>query len=160
LFNTNPDNFTLSLNDYADFIVNVDINEYNNNKNISIKVKDYRRSGIVQDKYFSAKSCYEALKRKESLDKKFIERIVPSREDLVSVYKFLMGYKEKINIDSLFTKLTSDSMNYCKLRLCLDIFSELELIRTDIITENIEFIPPTKKVDLESSKILQEMRCL
>ena len=66
LFNTNPDNFTLSLNDYADFIVNVDINEYNNNKNISIKVKDYRRSGIDQDKYFSAKSCYEALKRKES----------------------------------------------------------------------------------------------
>lgn len=160
LFNTNPDNFTLLSNDYADFIVNVDINEYNNNKNISIKVKDYRRSGIVQDKYFSAKSCYEALKRNESLDEKFIKRIVPSREDLISVYKFLMEYKGKINIDSLFTKLTDDSMNYCKLRLCLDIFSELELIRTDIITENIEFIPPTKKVDLESSQILKELRCL
>ena len=160
LFNTNPDNFTLSQNDYADFIVNIEVNEYNNNKNISIKIKDYRRSGIVQDKYFSAKSCYEALRRNEEVDKKLVERIVPSRDDLVNVYKFLMAYKGKINIDSLFMKLESDTMNYCKLRLCLDVFSELELIRIDIITENIDFIPPTKKVDLENSQILKELRCL
>lgn len=160
LFNTSFERFPLSQNDIADFLVNLEINEYNGTKNISIKIKDYRKSGIAQEKYFSAKACYEAFKRKEEIDKKLISRIVPTREDLVCVYKYLMENKGKLNLDSVFMSLNSDSMNYCKLRLCIDIFKELELINFDIITEEIEFLPPTQKVDLESSKILKELRCL
>ncbi len=160
LFNTKPSDLTLAVHEFGDFLVNAEINEYNNNKTVSLKVKDYRKSGIVQDKYFSAKACYESYKRGEEISKNIIPRIVPSRDDLVTVYKYLMENKEIQYIDTLFMKLCSDSINYCKLRLCLDIFSELGLIGTNVITQEIQYIPPTKKVELESSEILKELRCL
>ena len=46
-------------------------------------------------------------------------------------------------------------MNYCKLRLALDVFSELGLIQQDVWLEQIVRLPVKSHVDLQSSKLLQ-----
>lgn len=159
IFNCSPDNFIISNGEFGDFLVNLDINEYNGKLNVNIIVKDYRRSGLVQDKYFLAKACYEEYKRGEEVSEKLKPRIIPSREELVEVYKHIQASPVQ-KVDRLFMMLASDHMNYCKLRICLDIFIELELLKLDIINDTVTFIPPTKRVDLEGSKILKELRCL
>jgi len=160
MFNFSADRFDLSQGEFADFMVFLETNEYNGNKNITIRVKDYRRSGIVQDKYFSAKACYETFKRGEEIAENIKPRIVPSRNELVEVYKFIKLQNSPQNVDKIFMKLNSDTMNYCKLRLCLDVLIEQELLAFDVLADVVTLIPPTKKADLESSKILKELRCL
>lgn len=160
IFGVSSENIALLQGEFGDFLVFAEINEYNGNKSITLRVKDYRKSGIVQDKYFSAKACYEALMRGEEISEKLKERIIPSREELVKVYKFLQNLNKQQSIDRIFMQLTDESMNYCKLRICLDIFKEQELLTIDLCSEMVTFIPPTKKVDLASSKILNDLRCL
>lgn len=160
MFGTSTDDILLSQGEYGDFLVFMEINEYNGNKNITLRVKDYRRSGMVQDKYFSAKACYESFMRGEEVSEKLKPRIIPSREDLVEVYKFLQAQKAPQNIDKIFMQLNNDNINFCKLRLCLDIFKEQELLEINVCNDMVTFIPPTKKVDLEGSKILQKLRNL
>lgn len=37
----------------------IEINEYNDKKSVSVRVKDIRRSDFPQDKYFAARNFYE-----------------------------------------------------------------------------------------------------
>ena len=56
--------------------------------------------------------------------------------------------------------MQSDAINYCKFRLALDIFEELELFAVDRYSEKVSRIPTDKKVDLDSSAILSELKNL
>ena len=159
LFNCAPEDFSIAVGEQGDFLVNLDINEYKGNKTVSVIVKDYRKSGIKQEQYFAAKSCYECIKRKEKVDKNLLERAIPSRDDLVMLYKILMVYKNPVTVDTIFMKIF-DKMNYCKLKLCLDIFDEIGLIKLDLICNSICYLPVTQKVDIENSTILRKLRCL
>ena len=160
LFNVSFQSFTILPGSYGDYLVNVGINEYMGNKSIVLKVKDYRTSGISQEKYFLAKACYENIKRDEIPDRKILERIIPSREELINIYKFVSQIKNQIQVDYAFSCVTSETMNYCKLRLCLDVFEECGFVKYDCLTDEISFIPPTKKIDIENSHILKKLRCL
>ncbi len=160
LFNTSSEKFSLHIGELADFIVNAEINFYNNRKNVSLKIKDYRKHGLKQEKYFAAKACYEAFCRDEEIQNNLSARIVPSREDLVLSYKYFASKQNKINVDTAFADLNSDSMNYCKLKLCIDILSELNLLNKNVTNDTVDFVAPTTKVDLESSHILKKLRCL
>ncbi len=158
LFNTKATDFSLVVNDIGDFLAEIEVNEYNNNRSIVLKIQDYRKSGIAQEKYFSAKACYDSYKLGENIDNRLLQRIIPSRDELVVIYKFLISNPLMNKIDSVFMAVCNDNMNYCKFRICLDIFKELELLNIDYIYEEIKFIPPTKKVELENSRILSELR--
>ena len=94
----------------------------------------------------------------EEIPQSLMDRIIPSREDLISVYKSLST--AGISFDALFYKLCSDSMNYCKLRLCIDIFCELGLVKLDMTNENVSKSNINQKADLESSEILRKLRCV
>lgn len=160
LFNVAPKDVIISRGGYGDFLVYAQINEYKGNKSVVLKIKDYRPSGISQEKYFSAKVCYENIKRGEIPDKKIIERIVPLREELVYIYKYISNIKNETLVDCIFYNVTNNNMNYCKFRLCLDIFEECGFVKYNCLTDSISFIPPTKRVDIENSHILKKLRCL
>ncbi|MEG0614690.1 MAG: single-stranded-DNA-specific exonuclease RecJ, partial [Oscillospiraceae bacterium] len=123
---------------------------------VAAKLVDYRKSGLSQAKYFAARDAYEGYMRGEGVPEPLRPRIIPSREELVAVYKAVK--KVPTAIDNIFMSLVSDSMNYCKMRLCLDIFSELKLVHIDHNQETASLVPTTQKVDLESSIILKELR--
>lgn len=158
LFFRSADSLGVSNGNYVDILANVEINEYNNIKSVVLKVKDIRLSGINQSRYFKARDAYEKVKRGEKLPDEVKNIIIPDRNTLVTVYKSIPdGISD---IDGIFAILQNSSINYCKMRLCIDILCELSLLVYLPLTEEIDKKPATKKVDLESSQILKELRCL
>ncbi len=90
------------------------------------------------------------------MPKKYYEKICPSREEMISIYKAL---PEKINMEHLYMSCVNDeNMNYCKMKLCLDIFSELELINQNEYNMEVNKKNVTQKTDLESSDTLKKLK--
>ena len=113
---------------------------------------------MSQQKVLNAKEAYEKYKRGEGADKALLERIVPSRDDLAVIFRAIP--KEYIPADLLYTEVASESINYCKFRLSLDIFNELELIELHHFTSEVRVLPSVHKVSLESSLLLKELNSL
>ena len=157
IFGTPPGRLNVKKGSRVDMLVNLDINEYNDKESVSIKVIDHRPSGFNQNAYFSAKDCYEKYRRKEPLPANFIRKITPSRDELVLVYKTVSLYKA-VTADRLYFCFDASRINYCKLMICIDIFSELGLCEYSAGSRVVRLLPVNGRADLESSQILKELR--
>ncbi len=156
LFRTAPEDVKLKPEDMCDLLVNAGINSYAGRKSVSLIVKDYRRSGIKQAKYFAAAAAYEHYVRREALTKAYYKAMAPLRQELTLIYKCIPA--AEITIDALFMRMQSADMNYCKLRIALDVFAELGLIETDLYSGTVKRLPVEGKVNLEDSVILNDVR--
>ncbi|MCD8327590.1 MAG: single-stranded-DNA-specific exonuclease RecJ [Ruminococcus sp.] len=157
IFNRSPESLEFNAGDTIDILANVSINEYNGNESLTIKVVDYRLSGISQSKYFAAFDAYEAFKRGEELDKAYLKALTPDRRELVAVYKAI-GKIKNVNYDRLYLSLRNENINYAKMRVCLDIFEEKGLATLLASKQAVTLNKATERVDLESSHILQSLR--
>ena len=140
-------------------LVNLEVNRFNGRESAEAKVVDFRLSGVKQERYFAAKETYEKLMRGETLPANFIKKIIPVRQELVNVYKYISAVKIT-TLDNLFMRLTSDTMNYCKLRICIDIFAEKGLIKFLPASEKIGWVKPEHKVDLDDAPILKKLNTM
>lgn len=157
LFRTKPEEVTLKTGDVCDFLVNIEAGSFQGRAQISVIVKDYRKSGLKQAKYFAALSTYEQYCRDETLQQSFYPAITPTRDVLVQIYQRIP--QTDAAIDGLFGRMQDlPKMNYCKFRLALDIFSELGLIQQNLWTQQIRRNPINGKVDLQSSALLQGLQ--
>lgn len=157
MFGQDPTKLCFGKGDLIDMMVELDINVFNDRESVSVKVVDHRLSGVKQERYFAAKDTYEKIINGEEVPVSFIKKVIPERAELVGVYKYLNSVRE-ISLDALFMRLSSDSMNYCKLRIITDIFRDKELISYDGATMMINILPAHKKVELEESDTLVKLR--
>lgn len=162
LWNTLPDEFSFGTGDRIDLVLTLDINVWNDKETVEYSIKDYKKSGVSQQKYINAKHYYEAYRSGEGISPQLRTIIVPDRDDFVAVYKTLSAYtglfgKGK-HMDSLFSEVCSDKLNYFKFRIILDCFEELSLIRIDYAKEMIYLLRAEKKVDLESAEALKKIK--
>lgn len=158
LFGTKTADFAYKAGDMLDLLAVPTINTYNGNTTVNIRIADCRTSGVPQSQYFAAKEAYERYKLGEGAEERLIPRIVPTREDLAAVYKAVP--QSPADMDTIFFGVRSDSINYCKFRLALDIFEELGLVDTDVYAETAVRKAVTKKADLETSTILAGLKKL
>lgn len=156
LFRHSPDSIFLKNGDRADFMVTIDSQVFAGRKSVCIIIKDYRKSGMGQSKYFAAKETYEKYKRNEDLSLAYYQKICPDRNELIYVYKAIVSGNH--SPDTLYMSVLSDSMNYCKLRICIDIFSELKLVNYDLFSQGITIIKNAPKANLDNSVLLCELR--
>jgi len=157
-FGMSSDHFLYKIGDRVDIVVNADLNEYNNNISVSLKIKDIRPSGFTQDKFFAAKGYYEKIVKKEQVSKNIINISTPTRDEIAKVYKLLKstnGYNS--DIDSLYIKVMQYDINYCKMRIILDILDELGLINLSPLLTSISINEVLQKVDLNQSSLLQRL---
>lgn len=155
IFRVSPDKLFIKTGDKIDIMFMAETQTYNGRKSISIIVKDLRLCGIEQQKYFAAKDAYEKYRKNLPLPKAYYEKICPDRNELVIVYKSIAS--GNCSIDTLYTSLIS-RFNYCKMMLCIDIFSELGLISCNYYSQEVSVIKNAPKADLESSLILNTLR--
>ena len=155
LFRRSPDELFLKKGDSADIMVTIDTQMYMGKKNISIIAKDIRKHGFEQKKYFAALDAYEKYVRGEQLPSAYYARICPERQELVYIYK--LASMAKFSRETLYMTV-SDKINYCKLCLCLDIFEELGLIKTDHFTREVTVVKGAPKAELDNSEILQKLK--
>ncbi len=142
-----------------DMLVYPELNTYNGRTSISLRIHDCRPSKVSQPKYFNAKEAYERWRREGKIESALAERIIPSRDELVAIYKIIASCGQ-INGDLLFFRLDENVISYCKLRIALDIFCELGFITYDIFSDSAEIIRNAPKAAIESSKIYQALNAL
>ncbi|EGC03134.1 single-stranded-DNA-specific exonuclease RecJ [Ruminococcus albus 8] len=159
MFGHDPTKLCFTKGDNVDMLVQLEINSFNNKESVSIKVEDIRLSGVKQERYIAAKDTYEKLMSGEELPVNFVKKIIPERNELIMVYKYLNAVRET-SMDTLFMRLSSDSMNYCKLKIIIDIFKDKELISYEGSSMRIKLLPVSKKVDLEESDTLVKLRSM
>ncbi|MDE5946302.1 MAG: hypothetical protein K2G63_03195, partial [Oscillospiraceae bacterium] len=61
-------------------------------------------------------------------------------------------------IDTLYSHIFSDKINYCKMLVAIESLSELELIKYGDSEKKVYRLKATKKVNLESASILLKLR--
>jgi len=156
LFRLKPEETFLKIGDKVDFMVTVDVSTYNGKKQINFISKDFRKCGLKQSKFFAAKDAYEKFRRGESLPKALYEIMCPDRNELVSVYNEIKS--GRYNRETLYIALKSDSMNFCKLSICVDIFEEMKLINVNHFSQEISAVSNPAKTDINNSKILTGLK--
>ena len=158
-FSKPPESLPFNAGDKIDMLVNMEVNEYKGEKQLSLRVVDFRNHGISGQKYFAAKLCYEAYKRGEAVPQNVIHRVKPTRNELVRIYKYIMAVR-RVSIDKLFMKFNSQSMNYFKLRIALDAFNEMGLIKLIASRQAVHIVEVSKRVDLSESTVLKNIYSL
>lgn len=158
LFGTSTSDMLYRCGDMVDLLVNADINTFKQNTSVSLRIKDIRISGFEQEKFFAAKGYYEKIAKGEEVKPAILANSVPSRNDIVLVYKYLKNFPNGINCDDLYIRLYKSSINYCKMRIIVDILDEMQLADFDAVCGRIIVNPSPQKVDLNNSVILKKMK--
>ena len=169
LFSTTPQEFNLSVGDEVDIAFNLDINEFNGVSSVQISIKDIRPSERNIHFELINEQMYESVKNGESsLDSDYI---IPTREDFVKVYNFLLSSarmgKETYRISRLLTDLlrqgSNSCINYVKLKFIIKIFRELNIINIeeiDDVTFAFHIVFTKNKTNLEKSNILKKLKSM
>ncbi len=159
MFGTSPESLNFVKGDIIDLGAQFEVNSFNGVRSVTAKAMDCRPHGINQDRYFSAKDCYEKFMLGSELPKEFLKRIDPDRNELVAVYKSLGKYK-KITSDELYMQLRSKEMNYCKLRIIIDAFVQTGLAVYTASDDSVSLLPVSGKVDLMSADVLVRLKSM
>lgn len=151
--------FPYAPGDLVDMAVALDTSEYNGEVSVSIKIKSLRPSGLPQDRLVVGRQYYEKLRRREPVTEKIRDYVIPQREDVAVIYRYLRQVKVfPFGYDQLWCRL-GGRLNYCKMRLCLDIMEELSLLNRQEGEEPVLALPEKPaKADLEQSGILQKLK--
>lgn len=157
-FGMTQERFPYVIGDTIDIAANCDVNVYNNEERVSAKIKTVRPTGVDEATLFDGVQQYERYKRNENWNESARVRNVPTRDDIAVIYRWLREHKGYSgDFEVLFYKLAPKQIGYCKLRLALDIMTEMGLITCKHTKAGVTIALCTVKgkVDLEQSKILQ-----
>ena len=160
-FGMTEEDFPYNIGEIVDVAATCEVNEYNGEERVSVKIRDIRPSSLSQERLFSGNLSYDGYKRGEPIR----EEEIPERSDMAEIYRYLRaGNGFHGELDVLFGRITGQDkdcmMDSCKMRLCLDIMEEMKLISRsfDGKMETISLIPQAEKVDLESSDLLAKLK--
>ncbi len=157
-FKMTPEEFIYPVGAAVDILANLELNAFRDTVSVAIRLKDIRPSGFNDEKFRNACHFYQKIRREEPVESKIMAISVPTLEELRWVYKLLRSRGgSKIHLDLFYLAAVSSRMNYCKYRLILDVFSELNLVRIPPDFSSVS-MAETGKVDLENSAILMRLR--
>ncbi len=154
-FRSDYESFGYRSGDKADLLVTADINEYNGNRSISLKLSDIRFSGFDQNRFFAAEDAYEKLCRGESVPASLAKRVIPDRSVQMTVYDII---RKNGSISSCADAAFSAGINYCMFRISLDLFESAGLIRLDHFKGTAETVKVAGKVDLDTCGFMKALR--
>lgn len=161
LFNCPARDFPYKPGDLVDVAVNIGRSLYMSEYYLSIIVNGIRPNGFDSERYFGGLRLYERISMGEAISQKEFESVFPSHDDFAAVYRYIRnnrGYKG-CEVD-FFNRVCNDKICVCKLALCLDVLSEMGLLKVDK-TKNrltIELQKVEKKVDFNDSEILGRLK--
>ncbi len=144
----------LSCSYLVDVACSLEINCWNSSEKVQLNLKDIKLSRELLeknrclyklDKYieFDGPNDYNKVNEiLKEIDNQSIEVLVPERKDLVAVYQSLKSFgSNHIRIEDLFifaARIAENyrlEMNYFKLKKCMEIFEELNLLKIEPLGE-------------------------
>ncbi len=146
--------------DIIDIMGSLEINSFRGTESISLIVSDYRLHGVRQEKYFAACDAYESFLRDEQLPHEYYEKALPSREELIEIYKYIGAQRLILTAESLYARLGARGINAFKLLVCLDVFKETGLVAVEGYKKRIQLLKPSARVDIMSAPTMVKLKKL
>ncbi len=150
----------VSAGDIIDIMGSLEINSFRGNESISLIVNDYRLHGVRQERYFSACDAYESFLRDEQLPHEYYEKALPSREELIEIYKYIGAQRLILTAENLYARLSARGINAFKLLVCLDVFKETGLVAVEGYKKRIQLLKPSVRVDIMSAPTMVKLKKL
>ncbi|MBE6643901.1 MAG: single-stranded-DNA-specific exonuclease RecJ [Ruminococcaceae bacterium] len=165
-FSNSPESLCVYSGDKVDVLFNLDINEWLGRKSVQLIVKDIKRTVGVADVAQEERERFLEIWNGAPIMPD--ENVLPSREDFVAVYRFILA-SSRIGVDSfshreLVIRLAKGpdavDMNYVKLKIIIKVFQELNVLGIDEFKEeNYRFtVRYAQKTNLEKSGLLRRFR--
>lgn len=154
-FRRSPEELTVNTGDVCDMIVTLSINEFRGKRNPAVYISDIRPHGFQQSKYFAANAAFEALLRGEELPDNYYPSMLPSRDDVVKIYK---GIPENgIVMDTLYIRMNDLRINYCRFSAAIEALRQLGLISFTSSDMRVKKVKVSQRSDLASAPVLRAL---
>ena len=150
--------------DMVDIVCSADINEFRGNRSVQLVIKDIKFSASeinYDEKYMDV---YKKYTERKSISPEMAQIIVPSRDDIVSVFRHLKCkiVKSEIDVTVRYRKVkyeAKNNMNLAKFLICLDVMKEFGIVSYELNGNmaKIQMNDIAGKVDLNKSLILQDL---
>jgi single-stranded-DNA-specific exonuclease len=159
IFRMKPEETGICAGETLDFLIAVDVKEYQGKPSLTLRAEDWRISEKAQEQAIAAQTAYDTYSRGEPLPAPaYYQRMCPHRNDLVAVYQLVQ--RAPMTVTQICTALQGKGMNRCRARMIADIFSELGLLRYDAVTETLSRLPVTQKRELNESAAYRRILAL
>lgn len=140
----------------VDIMATAEINEYNGNRSVNLKVQEIRPSEFKEDRFFAAQRVYEEIVRGEGCDSRLAPRVIPDRDALKGIYDLIKRNGARMSVEDMC--VYGGEINYCMLRIALDAFAEAGMVSVSAGAQRAEIIPVKEKRDLFSQGILADLK--
>ena len=159
-FSATPDTTGIAPGDLVDVAFYPQVNEFRGVRSVQMNLVDIRPSCRAECSWETAP--YTAL-RENRLNPAEAERLLPSREQLALVWRYLARQSE-IREDPLclcrkIVRWSDKPLSLAQLLTCLDIFADVALIESRRVGKNqiITLLPCQEKRDLQESHTMQKL---
>lgn len=167
--------------DAIDAVFTLEVNSWNGTDRLQMNLRDmksciytYLDKNIVFNRandYNEYNKYIEEICRLEGRFGARIAELIPRRDDLEAVYRFLRAYgkEKKLKFEDLFilsAKISEKyrvNINYFKLKKCLEIFEELGLLTLEPIGQGgaaVMLAAGVQKMSLEVSRLFRQLQSL
>lgn len=161
-FSATPESTSVAQGDTVDVAFIPQINEYRGERSVQINIQDIRPSCTAE---CSPASDHYRMLREDSLDSAAAECLLPDREALGTVWRYLAGAESDIIRETpmclcrKIVRRSNRAMSLEKLLVCLDIFRDVGLLELAHQHKyiSIRLIPRPGKADLAQSRTMQRL---
>ncbi len=164
-FSNSPDSLGVYVGDKVDILFSIDINEWQDRKNVQLIIRDLKPSQAQSDIENQEKIRFEEIKNGAPFTRD--EDVIPERGDFVAVYKFIQNAAHggsytfsHRDICSRLNGVAGCKIGYVKLKFIIMIFREMNIVDieedNEVYTFRLHF--SSNKKNLEKSSILKKLR--
>ncbi len=159
LFSTSLAQFPYHIGDTVDLAVQIEKNEFRGVIKPSVQIREIRFSENDEENYVKSLRLYEKYKHGDTLSEKEAVFLLPSREFLLSVYRFI-----QLNAPFAFDAEVFCKRSGCKeahagrVLVALDVLLELQLLEYKDGAYRLPNAKRTEKADLQNSEILKGLK--
>ncbi len=166
-FSVSPEELDIHAGDVIDVMFNLDVNEFRGERSAQMIVRAVKKSEEQTAREEAEYALYRRLLKGEPVEQGVeLAAYIPCREDFASVFRVIRHEiamkRTELTARGAVTLMNGISdMNYIKLRLIFDIFSEmniLSVIETERDSFKVALSPAGAKVQLEKSNILRRLK--
>ena len=164
-FSNSPESLGIYAGDKVDILFSIDINEWQDRKNVQLIIRDLKPSQLQSDLESKERARFEEIKNGAPFSRD--EDVIPERGDFVAVYKFIQNAAHNgiytfshRDICSRLNSVAGLKIGYVKLKFIIMIFREMNIVdieeENEVYTFKLHF--SSNKKNLEKSSILKKLR--
>ncbi len=159
-FGQTDSDFLYKTGEMVDLAVTIHKNNFPWSNGISLYISDMKLSSSVPLEVLKGKRIYEEFKANKNIGLDDLKGLIPSREQMRLVYKYLSSYQgTPQRVDVIISRIGNELIDSRKVYVILDIMQELNIANVEFNADKffVTLSSQDGKVDLEKSPTLKEI---